>query len=784
MARNPKVINNAENHLIVQSLEVIKDVKGGGIQTIKAKVDSLGNAMSSVSQKQEAFWKNISSDKLITAVEKKQLKKEWETINKTYNAIYEKALSLGFENEEEIRNYKENFYILKDYLFTSLKVFDNMKSNTNIPNKDYFNQLYADYYASEFLAQNRIFVGQMADTERLRVLSSLSVPGMDGEIALYKGAFYQYSFTKKEWTLIDTAAIYKGPLANFPDDVDSSFFLAITTFDYRAYLLDSSGKKIKVNDGYLVATLGEIEEGYIYAHIGGRWQKIENRNDWRYVVALNDLIHYGFEIPENINGYVAGRINDFWSGVSSDNVITSIEKKSLHKEWENLKKNYESVKTKVAGLKDSVYYNNFVTAYTELDTYLNTTLKVFVDLSADTEIPNRDIFNSKFATYYTNLTMIEFVYGETFANSKFDKLETEIANKRDPKYLGAVSDIKVISSPKKGDKYITATSIFEYSGLVWIETNFVSGDWFMWGGSNSYATFAGLEMKNGYLYKKMSETEWTELQPNTTDSNGNLIYSAEFMSALTDILNSKNAGLGYFSSVFANALFANAAFIGALQTNNITLQAKNNGQTTYIQSSNYEERSAGFRISSDGNVDFSGNFYVGGSATIGNNTSILGDAWFLGKIDSGPLYLSDEDPSSEEFQEVLTGYNTLDLFNWIEARGHNLAMGSAQSGTVVGYVPEAFNGTVGGVPFSKIFWHAGTTASYGYFYFTNKKGEKVTGIYKCDDWYEEYASLPEIIINYYTPGGRTFRLRNLPTTRGGSAGVVYQDSEGYLKITQ
>ena len=57
MGRNKKLINNAENHLVVGSLEVLGDVSGGNMQTIKRSVENLQISYTGLSARTKDFWR-------------------------------------------------------------------------------------------------------------------------------------------------------------------------------------------------------------------------------------------------------------------------------------------------------------------------------------------------------------------------------------------------------------------------------------------------------------------------------------------------------------------------------------------------------------------------------------------------------------------------------------------------------------------------------------------------------------------------------------------------------
>lgn len=640
MASIQKEINNADSHMTLQSLTVIKDIKSKGLKTIKTELESVKKSTQQFAKKQNEFWNNISSDGIIAVNEKTLLKKEWQQIDQTHTAILKLAQEGNLEDSEDVKFYDEKYNALYEYLFSTLKLFDDMSKTTNIANRDKFNSFFADYYEAETEIQTKLAIG-MVDVQGMRILDNLGVIGLKDEIAIYLGKLYQY--VNNEWVLIPSDG-YLGIKDKCPAGAIGQFFLAGDSDFYYPIKIKIGESFLQTTDGRFILATKKVEKGFIYAFTETGWVKIIDKNDYRYIIAINDLITLGESLSDNLQGIfdaINGRIDD-----------------------------------------------------------------------AESSLQNK----------------IEYV----------------------PSYLGMFE-----ADPKDAKE----------------------GDWYVYNGVET------TERNKGKVYLYQMNTagtalSWVKLTPSDTNN------SKYFMAALKDILASMDAEPGYFSEVFCNAFFANSASISALQTQTIRLSdggmIKSNDET-------YEQYKSGMCISSDGNADFNGNTHIGGNLTVdgvttlGNDTKVLGDAWFLGRIDSGPLYLADEDPSSESSQEILSGYNTMDFFKWCNSKGESLRLGSANEGNW-GLLKQHFNGTIGGVAFTLVYWQPNTSTSAGYFSFRKKDGTEVAKYY-LDNWTNDYDSLPDIILDLYTPGGRTLKLKDLPTSPGAVSGVVYVTAEGYLRVT-
>ena len=640
MASIQKEINNADSHMTLQSLTVIKDIKSKGFKTIKTELESVKKSTQQFAKKQNEFWNNISSDGIIAVNEKTLLKKEWQQIDQTHTAILKLAQEGNLEDSEDVKFYDEKYNALYEYLFSTLKLFDDMSKTTNIANRDKFNSFFADYYEAETEIQTKLAIG-MVDVQGMRILDNLNVIGLKDEIAIYSGKLYQY--VNNEWVLIPSDG-YLGIKDNCPTGAIGQFFLAGDSDFYYPIKIKIGENFLQTTDGRFILATKKVEKGFIYAFTETGWVKIIDKNDYRYIIAINDLITLGESLSDNLQGIfdaINGRLDD-----------------------------------------------------------------------AESSLQNK----------------IEYV----------------------PSYLGMFE-----ADPKDAKE----------------------GDWYVYNGVET------TERNKGKVYLYQMNTEgtalsWVKLTPSDTNN------SKYFMAALNDILASMDAEPGYFSEVFCNAFFANAASISALQTQTIKLS---DGGMIKSNDEIYDQKKRGMCIRSDGYADFNGDTHIGGNLTVdgvttlGNDTKVLGDAWFLGRIDSGPLYLADEDPSSESSQEILSGYNTMDFFKWCNSKGESLRLGSANEGNW-GLLKQHFNGTIGGVAFTLVYWQPNTSTSAGYFSFRKKDGTEVAKYY-LDNWTNDYDSLPDIILDLYTPGGRTLKLRDLPTSPGAVSGVVYVTAEGYLRVT-
>lgn len=293
MARNKKLINNAENHLVVGSLEVLGDVSGGNIQTIKRSVDNLQTSYTKVAARQKDYWSALSEDSLITPIEKIQLKKEWECIDLTYTTIYGEASDRSVLDTSTIIAYINAYSNLRTYLFTTLGLFDEMSENTEIANRDVFNTYFSNYYACENLVQTALVIGTIEALDFVTV-GTLDEDGNEGDVVIYQGEFYQW--VNGRWKKIGTNG-YCGCLTSLPTEIDGNYFLAADNFSGTVALKSPEGKYYIAPENKRYTSFRYFEKAFIYEYMNGQWNKITDEYDYKYIVAFSDYYNLTGKMP-------------------------------------------------------------------------------------------------------------------------------------------------------------------------------------------------------------------------------------------------------------------------------------------------------------------------------------------------------------------------------------------------------------------------------------------------------------------------------------------------------
>ena len=318
--------NYAGDHVVVGSLEVLGDVKGGSITQIKRNIDLVQQQAEAAIKTQNRYWEELSSDSVITPIEKQQLLKEFKSIQNSYAAIYTQAVSVGQEASQYVQDYIAAYDDLYAYLYTTLKLFNDMESSTDIENRTTFNTKFYNYYYDESFVLVALSKG-LLNSVSIRVLSSLLEAGTEGEVGLYHGGLYQY--TNGHWKNVTTGN-YKGALSAPPVAEEDAFFLASEDFIIV--------EELYINDEQLIIngdTLGVTrlyKQGYIYYCRDGLWYEEQDRTNYLYVAAFADVLNITGELPQifqdaidNLQAQINNNKIPKYRGVSASNPATPIE---------------------------------------------------------------------------------------------------------------------------------------------------------------------------------------------------------------------------------------------------------------------------------------------------------------------------------------------------------------------------------------------------------------------------------------------------------------------------
>ena len=306
-----KEVNMKGEHLVVGSLEVLEEMSGAGVQAIRKGVQSAQDLIVKVSSRAEKFYKDAASDNIITPEEKKTLRRDFIEIQRTYSAILYQAEIKGLSDDPRITGLTDAYDDLYGYLYTTIRVFEDMSANTVISSSEDMNEYYDTYFDAEMFAQAVLTQTALA---YVRVLSSLDDPGLSNELGYYKGQLYRY-VVNEGWQAVSSGD-YMGvvssasALAEKGDVPDGSFFLCGASFIVAEYRLTTSEGVMSTDGGNHFALTVRSDAGDVWALEGGVWRRVPDRNDWRYILATNDLVALGFPISPSLEGEIRSVAQD------------------------------------------------------------------------------------------------------------------------------------------------------------------------------------------------------------------------------------------------------------------------------------------------------------------------------------------------------------------------------------------------------------------------------------------------------------------------------------------
>ena len=279
--------------MIIGSLEVIGDISGSGMKEIKRTVTTLQESVSAYVGETKDYWKELSDDGIITPFEKTILKKEYDSIASSYAAIMHEAVAQQVTDTSAIIAYQAAYNSLRYYINTVLGLFDEMGTNTEIPDRDVFNNYYSTYYSTENFVQVALAVGQIGSLD-FTVVDNLNFEGTDDQVVIYKGEIYQW--VHDHWKKVGTDG-YCGCISYLPSGVAGNFFLAASDFVANIYLLNVDGKTLVSPEGDIICTNQSFDRAYIYEYVNGTWTKVTDTDDYRYIVAMSDYYNLTGRLP-------------------------------------------------------------------------------------------------------------------------------------------------------------------------------------------------------------------------------------------------------------------------------------------------------------------------------------------------------------------------------------------------------------------------------------------------------------------------------------------------------
>nr|DAR99404.1 MAG TPA: short tail fiber protein [Bacteriophage sp.] len=130
--------------LTVGSLNVLGKLDNDRLNSIHTHLQTSDAQQKRIVAEMQKLYENISADGVISANEKQLLKKEITIIEAEYPVVLAKAESAK-KATADIQTYKQAYSALTAYLYSELKVFDDMGIPLAV-DRDLFNKVFATYY--------------------------------------------------------------------------------------------------------------------------------------------------------------------------------------------------------------------------------------------------------------------------------------------------------------------------------------------------------------------------------------------------------------------------------------------------------------------------------------------------------------------------------------------------------------------------------------------------------------------------------------------------------------
>jgi len=360
-----------------------------------------------------------------------------------------------------------------------------------------------------------------------------------------------------------------------------------------------------------------------------------------------------------------------------------------------------------------------------------------------------------------------------------------IVTEATPKYLGVVETV-----PDTKTAIITKGEKFGF-----VDAN--PGDWVLSG-----KTIGG--WKVGVCYK-WSGLAWKPLEPAIN-------YAKEYQSCLVHLfeIEELKQQTGHFGALFAKVLVAQKAMIDELLVNqafikNLVVRKLRIDTIEGDEHNDFEawfDETNGLKIRNKGEeifrVDTNGNTFL-------KNTTMV-NGYFSGELNTPTLKLLKKTPETEPFS-FTSGQTALDMFNSMGRRNNSTATGTFKgrqivkisSGEKIKIITDwrSWNRYMGRWEYLKYeddYYYVHIITNNGVFeYGTFKYGNKnprPQGYLKPTYGGEppEYCGslsinkLDENISFCFTGNFETFMLCNLPPTQPSEAGIVWVDTQGYLRL--
>lgn len=422
-----------------------------------ATIEELENGLSEVSQKQSDYWSAIARDGVVSPSEKVTLDKEWKIVVGEKAVIDERIEQIGATERDEYTDYVSAYNSLNTYLNTTLDIFDDMDSETEVDTAtfvDYYNAFYIAYDILKAYITYFDISEQM--TDRVPIMK-ISAP--------YIVASSNYTqFTPSTVKL--TGVLYNGEVESDYNSIFEVYVNGSTTPFYRSSSAELNATITIPADTHTILFVMRDKTGSVIFDKESR--NIITSSD-RLTLNVTNAYQLLSNSLDSTSVYVPSVFSGARYGVSYDAEVT--------------KATADNVDTRIDG--DTIYFTN-KSSFNNEDT---------IEVQACIDGDYQDVFGIVVGDEVIILgePTTEMVIGNTdaeFATATIDVLDLDTETFRrnlltaDNQYLGVVTnadlttydDTTTIARAKTGDYFLyggTSTTkyekgiVYQYDGVTW-----------------------------------------------------------------------------------------------------------------------------------------------------------------------------------------------------------------------------------------------------------------------------------------------------------------------------
>ena len=386
---------------------------------------------------------SIVSDGKLSAVEKKEVRKEWASIVDTYEWNMYSSDKIGVDMQsQEVIDYSNAYNALSAYITPLLAEYGDSDINP-----DEYRGYWTDYYTTETKLRN--FLSEKAKEKADDVEQEVNDMSSDGVLSALekKEVLKEWMSVAEEYAInIENALKYEADSTSYTDA-----YMMLGTYMNNGQTWDGTSLPLWLQD---LSTNQSLENPDAYRSL---WVGYYNTK----VALLDEISNIIKEKADNAQKD-ADEITDRFDTIVSDSILSTLEKKEVLKEWlsivEEYRSNVETAQNFGMTTEDSSL-NEYINAYNALGSYMDgdedeldddkwdgSRLPSWLaDLSTNQAIVG-DVYRSRWTAYYdTERVLLSRI--SVIAKDKADDAQKDADKANDE--LGEIASDNVLSKVEK-----------------------------------------------------------------------------------------------------------------------------------------------------------------------------------------------------------------------------------------------------------------------------------------------------------------------------------------------